>query len=89
MMFFIPHEKLKALLKEIETALKFEYSAARSIAKIAGRIVPMSIAIGPLTRLFTKQMHVFIESRFSWDGTKMILFELKRAFVLAKQPGAS
>ena len=77
MMFFIPHEKLKALLKEIETNLKFEYSAARSIARIASRIVSISIAIGTLTRLFTKQMHVFIETRISWDCTKMIPFEVK------------
>ena len=77
MMFFIPSEKIKALLTKIKSTLRFEYSTARNIAKIAGYIVSMSIAIGPLTRLFTKQMHVFIESRFSWDGLRIIPFEVK------------
>lgn len=36
----------------------------------------MSLAIGPLTRLFTKHMHVFIESRYSWDTPKILSFEL-------------
>ena len=35
------------------------------------------MAIGPLTRLFTKQMHVFIESRFSWDSVRLIPFEVE------------
>ena len=37
----------------------------------------MSIAIGPLTRLFTKNMHVFIESSYSWDSLRLISFDLK------------
>ena len=36
----------------------------------------MSLAIGPLTRLFTKHMNIFIESRYSWDTPKILSFEL-------------
>ena len=77
MMFFAPTEKIRTLLERIQHALKFEYAKARSIAKIAGHITSMAIAIGPLARLFTKQMHVFIESRFSWDGPKLIPLAMK------------
>lgn len=77
MMLFIPSEKIEALLKKIQSALKSKNSTARNIAKIAGHIVSMSMAIGPLTRLFTKQMHVFIESRFSWDSVRLIPFEVE------------
>ena len=32
----------------------------------------MGIAIGPLTRLFTRQMYKFIESRLTWHSIKEI-----------------
>ena len=37
----------------------------------------MSIAIGPLAHLFTKQIYKFIESRCSWDGLAGIPFDIK------------
>ena len=51
MTLFIPSEKIEALLKKIQSALKSKNSTARNIAKVAGHIVSMSMAIGPLTRL--------------------------------------
>ena len=71
MMFFIPKEKVEELLLNIQNTLTSGYCSARQIAKITGHIVSMSIAIGPLTKLFTKQMHKFIESRYSWDALRL------------------
>ena len=83
-MFFVPMDKIKALLEKIEYALKFEYATPRFIVRIAGQIASMSPAIGPLTRLFTKQMHIFIESRFSWDAPKLIPFEVNTELLFWK-----
>ena len=41
--------------------------SAKKIAKIAERIISMSPAIGPTTRLFTRQMYRFISSQPEWD----------------------
>jgi len=37
----------------------------------------MQIAIGLLTRLFTRQMYLFIENRASWDSYSLITNNLK------------
>ena len=77
MMLFVPKEKIDNILEKIEKCLEGELTTARKISQIAGHLSSMSIAIGPLTRLFTKNMHVFIESSYSWDSLRLISFDLK------------
>ena len=42
---------------------------AITLASVVGKIVSTSLAVGNITRLMTKAMHVCIESRTSWDSS--------------------
>ena len=70
--FFVPETKIKKLASMISNALNQSFTTAKFIARIAGNIISMGIAIGPLTRLFTRQMYKFIESRLTWHSIKEI-----------------
>ena len=72
MKFEVPEQKIERVLGLVKDVLKFDLNSAREIAKIAGHIVSMSIAVGPLSYLFTKQMYKFIESRYSWNSPRVI-----------------
>lgn len=76
-MFFVPQIKIEKLIDAIDVILKFETVTARSIAKIAGNIASMSLAVGPLSNLFTRQLYKFIESRSSWDKLRPLPLEVK------------
>ena len=65
--FFVPQEKIQKTLSLINTALEKPLNSAKDVSKIAGHIISMSLAIGPLARLFTRGMYKFIESRYSWN----------------------
>ena len=49
------------------------YSTYRALARLAGFIRSLSLAVGPIARLFTRQMHCVIHSRPYWDAT--VVFE--------------
>ena len=71
--FFVPETKIKKKLASmISNALNQSFTTAKFTARIAGNIISMGIAIGPLTRLFTRQMYKFIESRLTWHSIKEI-----------------
>jgi len=77
MKFYVPQRKIDNLLNFLKHASRRTFASARQISKIAGRIISMQIAIGPLTRLFTRQMYLFIENRMSWDSYSLITNNLK------------
>ena len=66
MMFFVPVEKINALDNLINLVINLEFTNAKTVARIAGRLISMSDGIGPLTRLFTRQMYRFIDERKGW-----------------------
>ena len=43
-------------------------TSARRIAKVAGTLISMGPAIGPLARLFTRRMYAFMDDAPSWDA---------------------
>ena len=67
--FRVPDDKLTGLLGLIEKEVGVKRITARRVSKVAGIIIAMGPGIGPLTRLFTRQMYHFIDSAFSWDGS--------------------
>ena len=67
MEFSIPHRKISHLEKLIENILNGNFVTPKQISRIAGQIISMSLAIGPITNLFTRQMYKFIESRIHWN----------------------
>ena len=56
MEFFVPETKIKKLASIISNALNQSFTTAKVISRIAGNIISMGIAIGPLTRMFTRQI---------------------------------
>ena len=77
MIFSVPSEKINKLLVQIKRLLIQELVNAKQISKIAGHLISMTLAIGPLTRLFTRQMYRFIESRSSWYEFTVLDYLLK------------
>ena len=78
-MFQILETKLAKLKRSLESLFLDGYATYRELARLAGFIILLSLAVGPIARLFTKQMHFVIHSRPSWDFsfTFFILRELK------------
>ena len=82
--FYVPQAKIDRVLQLLDIILSVSHTSARMISKIAGNIISMQIAIGPLTRLFTRQMYRFIENRYSWDQNMFIDTNLKKELVFWK-----
>ena len=59
-------QKLKSLLG---SAIRDRSSSYRELARIAGSIISVALTIGPISRLFTRQMYLAIESRSAWGNT--------------------
>ena len=57
------------------------YATYRELARLTGFIISLSLAVGPIARLFTRQMYFLIQSRPSWDVSftfsEALLQELK------------
>ena len=79
--FKVPEDKLAKLMVLIDKEIAHVYTSARKIAKIAGRIIAMGPAIGPLTRLFTRKMYAFIEAAWTWDGSELLSSAVREELV--------
>ena len=66
-MFQIPEAKLAKLKRSLESLILDGYATFRELARVAFFIISLSLAVGPIARLFTGQMFLFIQSRPSWD----------------------
>ena len=67
MTFNVPENKIKSLLDLLHKAANKQKASARNIASIAGKIISMGLALGGLSRLFTRCMYDFVERRSNWD----------------------
>ena len=70
--FSVPAQKLEKLKHSLNAFHARRFATPKEISRIAGQIISMGIAIGPLTRLFTRHMYQFIESRHSWSQRKTV-----------------
>ena len=66
MIFQVPPKKLEKLKSAITDVLNPPKVCLRSIARIAGYLNSMTFALGPIARLFTRQMYHLIACRESW-----------------------
>ena len=80
-MFQIPEAKPAKLKRSLESLILDSYASYRELTRLAGFIISLSLAGGPIARLFTRQMFLFIQSRPSWDVSftisEALLQELK------------
>ena len=56
-------------MQALAFAIQINSSSYRELARIAGSIISVSLAVGPISRLLTRQMYLAIESRSTWDHT--------------------
>ena len=81
MSFRIPQKKVSKLKGLLDFAIQAGYSSFRELARIAGSIISVALAVGPISRLLTRQMYFAIETRSAWDDTirfsPSLLIELK------------
>ena len=81
MSFRIPEKKVSKLKGLLDFAIQVGYSSFRELARIAGSIISVALAVGPISRLLTRQMYFAIETRSAWDDTihfsPSLLIELK------------
>ena len=77
----IPEKKVSKLKSLLDSAIQAGYSSFRELARIAGSIISVDLAVGPISRLLTRQMYFAIETRSAWDNTihfsPSLLLELK------------
>jgi hypothetical protein len=63
-------EKIKVVLRFIESSNY--WVSARTIAKLTGHLQSMSLALGPIARLWTRQLYYFINAQFSWKNIALL-----------------
>ena len=69
MSFHIPERKVKKLKSLLRSAIGETSYSYRELTRIAGSIISVALAVGPISRLLTRQMYLAIESRSAWDHT--------------------
>jgi len=69
MSFQISEKKVSKLKGLLESAIQARCSTFRELARIAGSIISVALAVGPISRLLISQMYLAIKTRSSWDST--------------------
>ena len=84
MTFQIPEKKACKLKRLFNSVIQNKSSSYRELARIAGSIISVALAVRPISRLLTRQMYLAIESRSAWDHSFLfppaLLEELKLWF---------
>ena len=76
MTFRLPEKKVCKLKRLLNSAIQNKSSSYRELARIAGSIISVALAVGPISRLLTRQMYLAIESRSAWDHIFLFLLAL-------------
>ena len=76
-MISVPEEKIMALKAQLVHAVSKDTLKAREIASIIGRIISMSLAVGPISRLMTRRLYALLNSRSYWCQTLQVTLEAK------------
>ena len=65
--FRIAQEKFDKLYAKLDEIIESRFASFRFIAKLAGFLQSLHLAVGPVIRLFTRQMYFAIATRTYWD----------------------
>lgn len=68
MTFVVPQKKLEKISSSVDSILSKSHSlvTAKELACIAGQIISMGLALGPVSRLMTTNMYKCVAERHSW-----------------------
>ena len=67
MTFHVPQRKIDKLRALINSMVNSTSVVVKDLARLAGQIVSMTLGLGPIARLFTRQMYYRIENRICWN----------------------
>ena len=67
MQFRVPPKKIVKLKSNLDSMISSGSATFRGLARVAGFINSLHLAVGHIARLFTRQMHATIQARSFWD----------------------
>ena len=77
----VPERKIVSLQSQLRQIVSQKFMPARRVASITGRIISMSLALGPIARFMTRGLYAALNKRQSWcqwiEVTPEALLELK------------
>ena len=73
----VPEEKIDALKENLSHLMSKVSPKARNLASVIGKIMYMSLAIGPVSWLMTRSMYALLNSRQYWDQPLSMTPEVK------------
>ena len=68
MQFQDPYKKVANLKTILHSAIQDGFVTFRNLAKIAGSVNSIYLAVGPIAQLLTRQMYAATDSRSAWDS---------------------
>ena len=74
----VPQGKLENLHAQLESAKDCEGLHAKSLASLIGKLISMSLAIGPVTRLMTRSMYSLLNLREAWCDFLPVTAEVRK-----------
>ena len=82
----VPEDKLVCLCELLQSLLERAFVPAKVLASAIGRIISMSLALGPVTRLMTRSLYTVLNSKGSWCTQLQLSAEAKQelSFWLAR-----
>ena len=75
---------MKRVLSDINYILDADYSSARELSALAGRINFFNLAVGNDTTLMTKSLHMSIVLQSSWDSKFLLPPSVKEELIFWK-----
>ena len=74
---YVFEERISNLLGTAEYITSNPYISARTLAKLAGKIIPTKFVLGDITQLKTRFIYQYIESRVSWEKSLISTITIK------------
>ena len=80
----VPEQKLENLVSQLREASEVKVVPATAVASIIGKVLSMGLALGPVTRLMTRNIYAMLNARSSWRQELFITQEVQEelAFLL-------
>ena len=74
----VPQGKLESLQVQLKFTKDCKGLHARTLASLIGKIMSMSLAIGPVTRLMTRGMYSLLNQRVAWCDFLQVTAEARK-----------
>lgn len=71
----VPQTKIDCLIEQMKKASSRREMLAIALASVIGKIVSMSLALGPLTHMITRGLYAVLNTRSSWCHQVLLMSE--------------